>query len=213
MGEGKYDIIYSMKICMTGGIACGKSLATEYLRAEGYEVLDADDVVHELEEPGGAAVEEICAAFEEVRTAAGGVDRKKLASIVFNDEKARQKLGLILNNKVKERIEEFFAEEGAKKICVIPLLFELQWEQDYDIILCVASKRETQISRMMATRGYSRAEAEARLAAQIPVEQKAKLSDYTIHNDGSADALRAQIKELKLYERRNCRVSRSSPTS
>ena len=78
------------------------------------------------------------------------------------------------------------------RIAVIPLLFEAHWEKNFDIICCVVSSREKQIERMMTTRGMTRAEAEARLAAQMPVEDKAKRSHYVIHNDGKPEELKAE---------------------
>ena len=82
------------------------------------------------------------------------------------------------------------------KIAIIPLLFEAHWEKNFDIICCVASTRESQIERMTATRGMTLAEAEARLAAQMPVEEKARRSHYVIHNDGTVDELRAEAQKL-----------------
>ena len=78
------------------------------------------------------------------------------------------------------------------RVAIIPLLFEAHWEKNFDIICCVVSSREKQIERMMATRGMTRAEAEARLAAQMPVEDKAKRSHYVIHNDGKPEELKAE---------------------
>ena len=83
-------------------------------------------------------------------------------------------------------------EKNGIRIAVIPLLFEAHWEKNFDIICCVVSSREKQIERMMTTRGMTRAEAEARLAAQMPVEEKAKRSHYVIHNDGTAEELKVQ---------------------
>ena len=82
------------------------------------------------------------------------------------------------------------------RLAVIPLLFETHWNSEYDIICCVASTRENQIARMVATRGYSRKEAEARLAAQLPVEEKAARSHYVIDNNGTAEELKANAKRL-----------------
>ena len=84
------------------------------------------------------------------------------------------------------------AKKTGIKIAIIPLLFEAHWEKNFDIICCVVSSREKQIERMMTTRGMTRAEAEARLAAQMPVEDKAKRSHYVIHNDGTAEELKVQ---------------------
>ena len=83
-------------------------------------------------------------------------------------------------------------EKNGIRIAIIPLLFEAHWEKNFDIICCVVSSREKQIERMMTTRGMTRAEAEARLAAQMPVEEKAKRSHYVIHNDGTAEELKVQ---------------------
>ena len=83
-------------------------------------------------------------------------------------------------------------EKNGIRIAIIPLLFEAHWEKNFDIICCVASTRERQIERMTATRGMTLAEAEARLAAQMPVEEKAKRSHYVIHNDGTAEELKVQ---------------------
>ena len=82
------------------------------------------------------------------------------------------------------------------KIAIIPLLFEAHWEKNFDIICCVVSSREKQIERMMTTRGMTLTEAEARLAAQMPVEEKARRSQYVIRNDGTAEELRAEAQKL-----------------
>ena len=166
-----------MKICLTGGIACGKSLLSRFLNERGVETLDADDVVHELI-PDPA-------------------ERKRLAAEVFSDPVRRKALEAELHPRVKARIDAWLgrsagADPAAAKIAVIPLLFEARWDKNFDIICCVASSRENQLARMMSTRGYTREEAEARLAAQMPVAEKAAKSHYVIANDGSAEDLRQQ---------------------
>ena len=88
------------------------------------------------------------------------------------------------------------ASGSGVKIAIIPLLFEAHWEKNFDIICCVVSSREKQIERMMTTRGMTLAEAEARLAAQMPVEEKSRRSQYVIRNDGTAEELRAEAQKL-----------------
>ena len=88
------------------------------------------------------------------------------------------------------------AQAPTIRIAVIPLLFEAHWEKNFDIICCVVSSREKQIERMTTTRGMTLAEAEARLAAQMPVEEKARRSQYVIRNDGTAEELRAEAQKL-----------------
>ena len=179
-----------MRIALTGGIACGKSLVARFLNEFGVATIDADDIVHGLI-PDPA-------------------ERRRIAAEVFADESKRKALEARLHPLVKERIEEFLAVPAASRrealaggagargrapcgVAVIPLLFETHWDAEYDIICCVQSERETQIARMMTTRGYSRAAAEARLAAQLPVAEKAARSHYVIPNDGSLAELEAEV--------------------
>lgn len=170
-----------MKVCLTGGIACGKSLLSRYLNELGVETIDADDVVHELI-PDPA-------------------ERRRIAAEVFADPVKRKVLEARLHPLVRERIARFLSSSlstyrSSLRLAVIPLLFEVHWDAEYDIICCIASSRDNQISRMTTTRGYTREEAEARLAAQMPVEEKAAKSHYVIRNDGSAEDLRREAERF-----------------
>lgn len=166
-----------MRFCLTGGIACGKSLLSRYLNELGIETLDADDVVHAL---------------------LPADERQRLAKTVFKDPAARKALEARLHPLVKERLQAFLKEPVTAgswaRLVIIPLLFEVRWEGEFDIICCVESSRENQLLRLMTTRGLSREEAEDRLAAQLPVAEKAAKSHYVIHNDGSTDDLKAQAR-------------------
>jgi dephospho-CoA kinase len=197
-----------MKIALTGGIACGKSLFAKFLRELGIHVIDADDVVHELEAPGGAAVPAIVSRFgSDVLAADGGIDRPALAARVFADPAARADLESIVFPLVRVALGQrasrpLHSDNGHLAHCtsltihIIPLLFESHWETDYDILICIASPVDQQIDRMMTTRGYSRAHAEARLAAQWPVSEKAVRCHYTVMNDSTPDHLRDEAKRL-----------------
>lgn len=167
------------RIALTGGIACGKSLVARYLNEFGVETIDADDIVHELI-PDPA-------------------ERKRIAAEVFADPEKRRALEERIHPLVKKRIDEFLtssASHASIRIAVVPLLFETHWDQDYDIICTVISGPEVQISRMTANRGYSRGEAEGRMAAQIPVSEKAARSHYVIRNDGSEQDLRVEVEKF-----------------
>ena len=195
-----------MRIALTGGIACGKSTLAKFLWELGIRLLDADDVVHELEAPGGAAVPAIVARFGAgVLAADGSVDRPKLAGIVFADAAARRDLEAILFPLVRSRLRAFTSEAARRGrppstaplyIAIIPLLFESHWEGDYDIILAITSPLECQIHRMMRTRGYSRVQAEARLAAQMPVAEKAARADFVVVNDSTHEHLKDEARRL-----------------
>ena len=194
-----------MRIALTGGIACGKSLLSRFLNELGVETLDADDVVHELlPDPE---------------------ERRRIAAEVFADPAKRRALEAKLHPLVKARIDAWFAASRPSpvasrpllvarrksqvvnlqppRIAIIPLLFEVHWEKNFDIICCVVSSREKQIERMTATRGMTLAEAEARLAAQMPVEEKARLSHYVIRNDETPEELKAKaVKFVEWLSRR-----------
>ena len=195
-----------MRIALTGGIACGKSTLAKFLRELGIRLLDADDVVHELEAPGGAAVPAIVARFGAgILAADGSVDRPKLAGIVFADAAPRRDLEAILFPLVRSRLRAFTSEAARRGrppstaplyIAIIPLLFESHWEGDYDIILAITSPLECQIHRMMRTRGYSRVQAEARLAAQMPVAEKAARADFVVVNDSTHEHLKDEARRL-----------------
>jgi dephospho-CoA kinase len=199
-----------MRTVLTGGIACGKSLIAKFLRELGVQILDADDVVHELERVGGAAVGPIAARFgNAVMDAQGGVDRAALAKIVFSDHRARHDLEAILHPMVRARLTAFLQqEEGVMRLVVVPLLFESHWDADYDTIICVASSADQQIERMMQTRGYTREQAEARLAVQMSVKEKAARAHWTIHNTGTQDALREEVQRLYVWLRDRWKNSR-----
>ncbi len=195
-----------MKLALTGGIACGKSLVAKFFRELGVQTLDADDVVHELEAPGGAAVPAIVSRFgQSVLAPDGGIDRSKLAEIVFSGGSqlvatvARCDLEAILHPLVRKRLLDFASTPVPHSpfpvpLVIIPLLFESHFESDYDIILCVSSTEDRQIDRMMRTRGYTRAQAEGRLAAQMPVAEKAARADWTIQNNSTVEELKAEVQ-------------------
>ena len=169
-----------MRIALTGGIACGKSLLAKYLNELGVETIDADDIVHEM---------------------VPADERRRIADEIFRDPSKRKELEARIHPAVRARLAEFAAGRRASRspgiaVEIIPLLFECHWEGDYDIIVAVSSPRNVQVGRMVANRGYSEEQAEARLAAQLPVEEKISRSDYVVQNVGSAENLKQEAKKL-----------------
>ena len=165
------------RIALTGGIACGKSLLSSFLEKEGIKVIDADEIVHRL-------------IPEE--------QRKALAKKIFSDPKARRELERRIHPLVKEEIDRFFAggRDDEIRVAAIPLLFEVHWDENFDIICCVVSSREKQIERMITSRGYSRQEAESRINAQMSVEEKALKSHYVINNDSTSVELESETRKF-----------------
>ena len=173
---------------LTGGIACGKSVVAEFWRRWGAETLDADEVAHALIAPGGECVAAVVQAFgSAVRTAAGGVDRVRLGQIVFADAAARARLNGLLHPAVIRRMRawaEDVRRSGRRGVAVIPLLFEVGLERDWDAVVCVAADERTMQERLIG-RGLTPAEAQARIASQWPVREKAARADRVIENNGS----------------------------
>ena len=180
-----------MRVAITGGIACGKSLFSHYLGQLGVDILDADDVVHRLEEPGGAAVHAIVAAFGEgVMRPDGGIDRAVLGALVFEDKAARARLNAIVHPLVKAVFAEWLVEPGQHmKAAVIPLLFEVGWYGEWDVIICLVSSEAVQLERLMRVRRLSQEQALRRIDAQMPVAEKAARSHLVVNNDADATAL------------------------
>ncbi len=160
-----------LRICLTGGIACGKSLFARFLNEFGVATLDADDIVHELVPQD---------------------ERRRLAKVVFADAAARKELEARIHPLVRARLRA----AGGNVVAVVPLVFEVGWEGDFDRIVCVASSPERQLRRMMETRGLSEPEARARLAAQLPIAEKAARSDEVVWNDGTAEELREKARRF-----------------
>lgn len=185
---------------LTGGIACGKSMAERCFKTCGCRVLDADQVVLALESSGGAAVEPIAARFGRgVVASDGSIDRPALARVVFSDASARAELEGIIHPLVRREVKRWLGEavSGDINIFSAALLFECGWEKDWQGVVCVAASEETQVRRMMGVRGMSEADARARLAAQLSVAEKARRADWVIRNDSDdLSALQAQVTDL-----------------
>ncbi|RMG48954.1 MAG: dephospho-CoA kinase [Acidobacteria bacterium] len=191
-----------LRVGLTGGIGSGKSTVAALLRAHGLPVVDADEIVHELLAPGGAAVPPVLAAFgDAVRAPDGGVDRKALGRIVFGDAAARRRLEAIVHPLVAEASRERLrtaAERSPGGVVVYDaaLLVETGRYEEFDRLVVVTAPREAQIARIAERDGLSRKEAEARVAAQMPLEEKVRLADYVIDNGGPPEKTAEQTRHL-----------------
>ena len=195
-------------IGLTGGIGSGKSTVAALLAELGAVVIDADAIVHELQAAGQPLLREIAEAFgEQLIGADGELDRKALGAIVFDDEEARARLGRIVHPAVgaemARRLERARAEGAPLIVLDIPLLFEGRAagrpgasQLGYDATVLVWVPRETQIERTMARDACSRDEAERRIAAQLPIDEKRALADHVIDNSGSRESTAAAVRAL-----------------
>ena len=188
-------------IGLTGGIASGKSTVSNWLISQGYPVVDADIAARKVVEPGMPALREITEAFgNDMLLEDGKLDRKKLGSVIFADEEKRHTLNAIVHPAVREwmRQETDRAFENGASIVImdIPLLFESKLTHMVEETILVYVSEETQLKRLMERDGYSESDALARIQAQMPIDDKRKLADYVVDNNGMISETIEQVKEI-----------------
>jgi dephospho-CoA kinase len=185
---------------LTGGIATGKSYVASRVRAAGVAVVDADLLARDAVAPGSDGLAAVTQRFGvEVLLPDGTLNRAKLGDIVFRDKAARRDLEAIIHPYVRRRIDEFFARLSAAEpfaVADIPLLYETGRQRQFDSVIVVACTREKQIERLLGRAPGDRADAERRIAAQLPIEAKVALADYVIRTDGSHAETDAQVQAL-----------------
>lgn len=188
------------KIALTGGIATGKTYVSTRLREAGVPVVDADVLSREVVTPGSPALAAIRKRFgpDAVRRD-GTMDRIRVGQIVFKDKRARLDLEAIIHPAVVKAVNDFLAALPKRTpfaVADIPLLYETGRDKDFDAVIVVACPREMQLQRLMARSKMSKEDAERRLAAQLPIDQKVKKATYVIKNDGTFEETDAQITAL-----------------
>ena len=187
-------------IGITGGIASGKSTVTNFLRQKGFEVVDADAVVHQLQKPGGRLFQILVEHFGvKILLEDEELNRPLLASLIFNnsDEREwsketqgkiiREELGS-LRDKLAQTEDVFFMD--------IPLLFEQDYAAWFDETWLVYVSLDVQLKRLMKRNHLSKESAEVRLASQWSLEEKKKLANHLLDNNGSRDQLLSQVVTL-----------------
>lgn len=188
-------------IGLTGGIASGKSTVSALLRQAGIPVIDADQVARQVQRPGSVALDKLAAAFGPAIIAPdGSLNRQQLGQRVFDDPAARQELDRIVQPLIKDTIwqavDNFRRQGVANVVLDVPLLFEAGYDTDCDLVVVVRVSPATELRRLMARNGYSRAAAQARIAAQLPLSVKVAKADVVIDNDGSREETRRQVAQL-----------------
>ncbi len=193
-------------VVLTGGIASGKSAVCATLAEMGVPIIDADLIAREVVEPGRNAHRDIVETFgEAVLRPDGQIDREKLGEIVFSDPERRAHLERITHPRIgilmAERIAEHAAEGAPAVVLDIPLYLEnLKRGRGAplpaDAVLVVHVDPETQLRRLMARDGLARAEALARIEAQLPLDEKAGMADHVIDNSGEPGETARQARSV-----------------
>ena len=190
-----------LRVALTGGIATGKSYVLSRFAASGVPTVDADSLVHEALSIGSPAVARVAGRFGgRVLAADGSVDRKALAALVFADTKARSDLEAILHPEVFRRIDAWFSALpdafAPFAVADIPLLFETHHEGLFDRIVVTMCDTGQQLERLRQRNGLTEEEARQRLAAQWPIEEKARLAHYVIDTSGPFEDTEKQVERV-----------------
>lgn len=187
-------------IGITGGIASGKSTVTEFLRQKGFQVVDADAVVHQLQKPGGRLYQVLVEHFgEKILLENGELNRPLLASLIFSNpeeqEWSKRTQGEIIREELAA-LRNQFTQTEALFFMDIPLLFEQNYDSWFDETWLVYVNRDVQLERLMKRDQISREAAESRLNSQWPLERKISLASHSLDNNGNLEQLIAQVVQL-----------------
>jgi len=184
---------------LTGGIGSGKSTVLSMLAERGAIVIDADAIVHELQEPGTEVFNKMVEVFgDDIVGADGRLDRPKVASIVFSEDAKRKQLNDIVHPAVGAVVAERLANADDSIVVIdVPLMAESppRPERSYGVVIVVDASPETQLARLIA-RGMDEPDAKARMAAQATREDRLKLADHVIDNNGDMASLERQVDEV-----------------
>ncbi len=187
-------------IGLTGGVGMGKSTCAQLLQWRGAAVVDTDELARQVVQPGQPALAEIREVFgPDLVGPAGRLKREELAQIVFAAATARKKLEAILHPRIRDlwqaQVETWRGEGKPLAVVVIPLLFETKAEAEFDTVICVGCSAATQGQRLLA-RGWTPAQIERRLTAQLPIEEKMARSHHVIWTEAGLEVHAQQVYRI-----------------
>lgn len=188
-----------LRVGLTGGIASGKSVVSALLAAHGAVVIDADLLAREVVQAGTPGLADVVDRFgPEILDTDGTLDRAALARLVFNDLEARQALEAIIHPRVRARAAQIEAAAPRNAVVVhdIALLVETGQAERFDVVVVVDAPVDLQVRRMAAARRLSEEEAGARIDAQAAREQRLRVADHVLVNDGSCGDLERAVDAL-----------------
>jgi len=191
--------VAALKAGLTGGIGSGKSEVSRRLAEHGAIVIDADRIAREVVEPGSPGLERVVAEFgPEVLREDGSLDRERLGAIVFADRDRLAALNAIVHPLVGARVAELqdAAPDDAIVVYDVPLLVESGFADAFHLVVLVQAPAVLRVERLVRTRGMDRAEAERRIAAQAPDEERLAVADVVLDGSGAPEDLQAQVDAL-----------------
>jgi dephospho-CoA kinase len=186
-----------LSVALTGGIGSGKSLAGEIFAELGALVIDSDDLARQVIERGSPGYDEVVARFGDEILFEGEIDRAQLAALIFEDPASRRDLEGIIHPRIREAAAALAARagEGAIVINQIPLLFETNGANRFDLVVTVEADIEIRTERLLA-RGMKSYEITKRMAAQASQAERISIADFVIYNNGSREDLERAVTDL-----------------
>jgi dephospho-CoA kinase len=194
-------LVALLRAALTGGIATGKSYVRTRVAGHGIPTLDADTLARDAVGPGSLGLAEVVARFGNAVVAPdGSLDRKALGAVVFADAQARADLEAIIHPRVREATAAWLdrlAIAGENLAIVdIPLLFETGRDRDFDRVIVTSCPRSQQITRVVERDGLTPAQAEARIDAQLPTDDKVQRADFVIDTGGTFGDTNRQVDRV-----------------
>lgn len=187
-----------MIIGLTGGIASGKSTVVEMIKEAGYKVIDADQLVHDMQTKGGRLYQALLDWLgEAILLSDGELNRPKLGQLIFSSEEMRHQSAEIQGKIIREELaaqRNCLAKEEDVFFMDIPLLIENDYQDWFDQIWLVTVSPEIQRQRLMKRNHLSAEEADMRIASQMPLSEKLPYASLVIDNNGSIDDLKEKVK-------------------
>ena len=184
---------------LTGGIGSGKSTVARLLEERGAVILDADVFARDAVRAGTEGFAAVVRRFgDEIVAPDGELDRSQLASIVFADPAALADLEAIVHPEVRRMIADGIQDhlDGDRVVVLVnPLLIEMGTHRDCDVVVVVSASPDTQVARSVA-RGMDEADVRARIAAQLPIDDRAQMADVLLDNEGTLEELAAEVEVL-----------------
>ena len=193
--------VVMLTIGLTGGIGTGKSAVADLLQELGASIIDADQLGHEAYTPNSEAWRQVVAAFgQEILTADGEIDRRKLGSIVFADPNELARLNAIMHPLMAGMVEQRKAElkAGGQSVAVVEaaVLFEAGWDSLVDEVWTTYAPVDTVVERLHARNGLSEEEARKRINSQMSVEERNRRSHVVVDNSSDLAALEHGVRDL-----------------
>lgn len=180
---------------LTGGIAMGKTTISQFLKSKAIPIVDADQIAHEILTVDEVKVKLMDTFGESILDKNQNIDRRKLGPIVFNDQRQLEKLNIIVQPYIRTEIVRQLDTFSASKVVVLdaPVLFEQGYEKMVDYLMVIKTSAQIQVERLMQRDSLNEIDAQKRIQAQMPIEEKVKKADIVIDTSGTIEETRSQV--------------------